>query len=101
MDIISDADGGLASEEIANQIILSTADAEVQVTSGDILISFVSLIDTPKKLNTMTGIPTFEILDHIVNLYLKVHFDTRCYRLSVKERVILVFLKLKQDLSFA
>lgn len=49
----------------------------------------------------MTGIPTFEILEYIVSLYSKMYPDTRCHRLSVKERIILVFLKLKQDLSFA
>lgn len=49
----------------------------------------------------MTGIPTYEILDHIVNLYFKVYPDSRSHRLSIKERIILVFLKLKQDLSFA
>lgn len=49
----------------------------------------------------MTRIPTFEILDHIVYLFSKENLDTRCHRLSVKERLILVFIKLKKDLSFA
>lgn len=96
------AEDDVISQEIASQILtVTSADAQVQVTSGDIVVPFVSLIDTPKKLNTMTGIPTFEILNHIIYLFLKENPDTRCHRLSVKERLILVFIKLKQDLSFA
>lgn len=92
----------MVSQEIATQIVtVTSADAQVQVTSGDIFVPFVSLIDTSKKLNTMTGIPTFEILDHIIYLFSKEYPDTRCHRLSIKERLILVFIKLKQDLSFA
>lgn len=49
----------------------------------------------------MTGIPTFEILNKIVELLSNRYSDCRAHSLSVKERIILVFLKLKQDLSFA
>ncbi|KAL5246156.1 hypothetical protein ACI65C_013564 [Semiaphis heraclei] len=90
------------SQEIATQLVtVTSADAQVQVTIGDIFVPFVSLIDTSNKLNTLTGIPTFEILDHIIYLYSKEYPATRCHRLSIKERLILVFIKLKQDLSFA
>ena len=48
---------------MAPQIVtVTSADIQVQVTSGDIFVIFVSLIDSSQKLNTMTGIPTFEIL---------------------------------------
>ncbi|XP_015374594.1 PREDICTED: uncharacterized protein LOC107169384 [Diuraphis noxia] len=74
-------------------------DAGVQVTTGDIFIPFISLVTTPQKLNTMTGIPFFEILDKIVELFIKYYPNTKCYRLSVKEQILLVFIKFKQDLS--
>lgn len=58
------------------------------------------MVDTPQKLNTMTGIPSYEILDKIVELF-GIHFsNSKSYRLSIKERILLVFIKLKQDLSF-
>ncbi|KAL4104727.1 hypothetical protein QTP88_020009 [Uroleucon formosanum] len=56
---------------------LAYKDAVVQVTSGDIFTSFFSMIDTQPKLITMTGIPSFILLNKIL------------------------FTKLKPDLSFA
>lgn len=68
----------MISQEIATQLVtVTSADAQVQVTSGDIFVPFVSLIDTSNKLNTLTGIATFEILDHIIYLYSKKYPDTR------------------------
>lgn len=78
-----------------------TKEIGTQVTSGDFTVPFISLIDTPKKLVTMTGICSFEILEKIIELF-KINFpDTRRHIMSIKERIILVFLKLKQGMSFA
>lgn len=49
----------------------------------------------------MTGIPTIDILNKIVELFKKENSDIRIHHLSAKERIILVFVKLKQDLSFS
>lgn len=78
-----------------------TKDIGIQVISGDISIPFISLIDTPKKLVTMTGICSFEILEKIIELF-KTNFpDKRRHLMTIKERIIMIFLKLKQGLSFA
>lgn len=101
-------DNTLQTEEIrhtsSDSDVLTMAipkiDAGVQVTTGDIFIPFISLVDTPQKLNTMTGIPSYEILDKIVELFIKYYPNAKCYRLSVKERILMVFIKFKQDFSF-
>uniref|UniRef100_A0A2S2PGA0 Uncharacterized protein n=1 Tax=Schizaphis graminum TaxID=13262 RepID=A0A2S2PGA0_SCHGA len=89
---------------VANNLIskLTTfKDSTIQVNSGDIFTSFISLIDSKQKLISMVGINSFKILDEIVDLYQKYFPDTRKHHLTLKERVIVVFSKLKQGLSFA
>lgn len=75
--------------------------AAVQVTSGDIFTSFLSMIDTQPKLITMTGIPSFILLNKICELFSTNFPDKRTHNLDIKGRIVLVFTKLKQDLSFA
>lgn len=79
---------------------LESNDNSTQVASGDLIIPFISLIDSPKTLNTMTGIPSFEILDKIVKLYSLEFQDKRFHISTYKKRLIMIFMKLKQDLSF-
>jgi len=50
---------------------------------------------------TMTGIPTFSVLEKFVEVFSGHYPDTRTHHLGIKEQIILIFLKLKQDLSFA
>lgn len=80
---------------------VESRDFAVQVCTGDISVPFVSLLDTKAKLITMTGIPTFQVLDKIVELFCTKFPDIRTHQLGVRERIILVFIKLKQDISFA
>jgi len=75
-------------------------DSATQVTSADIEIPFITLINSPKKLSTMTGIPTFQLLEKIIEIYKTEFPDKRKHNLNHKERIIMVFLKLRQDLSF-
>jgi len=99
-----DCDDVLTDITVANNLIseLTTfKDSAVEVTSGDLVTSFISLIDSKQKLITMTGINSFKILDEIVDLHKTYFPDTRKHHLTLKERVIMVFLKLKQGLSFA
>uniref|UniRef100_A0A2S2PLY9 DDE Tnp4 domain-containing protein n=2 Tax=Schizaphis graminum TaxID=13262 RepID=A0A2S2PLY9_SCHGA len=49
----------------------------------------------------MTGIPSHQILNKIVELFSLQYPDVRAHQLSIKERIVLVFIKLKQDLSFS
>jgi len=53
------------------------------VCTGDIYISFVSLLDTKAKLITMTGIPTFQIIDKIIELFCIKFPDIRTHQLSI------------------
>lgn len=80
---------------------IESKDFAVQVCTGDISVPFVTLLDTKAKLITMTGIPTFQVLDKIVELFCTKFPDIRTHKLGVRERIILVFIKLKQDISFA
>jgi len=89
---------------VANNIInqlKTTQDNETQVSSGDLVTPLISLIDHKKKLITMTGICSFNVLNEIINLHKQYFPDKRTHRLNLKERIIMVFLKLKQGLSFA
>ncbi|XP_003243795.1 uncharacterized protein LOC100568499 isoform X2 [Acyrthosiphon pisum] len=89
---------------VANNIInqlKTTQDNGTQVSSGDLVTPLISLIDHKKKLITMTGICSFNALNEIINLHKQYFPDKRTHRLNLKERIIMVFLKLKQGLSFA
>lgn len=90
-----------SESNIQTSRIIDTRDIAVQVCTGDIFLPFVSLLDTEVKLTTMTGIPTFKILDKIVELFSNKYPDIRTHQLNIRERIILVFIKLKQDLSFS
>ena len=63
--------------------------------------SVVSLIRTEKVLKILTGLPSFEFLDQLANSYLIVKKDSRVKRLSIKERILLTFMKCKLDLTYS
>ncbi|XP_063931782.1 uncharacterized protein LOC135143773 [Zophobas morio] len=63
--------------------------------------SIVSLIQTEKVLKILTGLPSFEFLDQLANSYLIVKKDSRVKRLSIKERILLTFMKCKLDLTYS
>lgn len=78
----------------------STIDKATQVKSGDILTSFVNYIDSDAKLNSLTGLASFDLLETIIDIY-KDHFPlSRVSKLCIKERIIMTFLKLKTALKF-
>lgn len=87
--------------ESIQQLLESKSNKQVQVCIGDIFVPFISIIDSQKKLATITGISTFSILEKIVELFSTNFPDTSTHHLSIKERIILIFFKLKEDLSFA
>lgn len=73
----------------------------VQVTSGDLLSPFISVVKTDAVINTLSGIPTlkmFAMMAECVRLQVK---DRRVKKLSIEERVLLTLMKLKLDLSFS
>lgn len=74
-------------------------DKQVQVSSGDIFSTFASTIKQDNHLNSLTGINSFDLLNCLVDLVEKNFPDKKCHKLSVKERIILVFMKLKMALK--
>jgi len=71
---------------------ITTQDFGTQVNSGDIITPFISLLDSDKKLNTMTGIPTIDILNKLVELFKKENSDIRTHHLSAKKELYLCLL---------
>lgn len=68
--------------EMIQELLVDKNDKEVQVSIGDIFVPFVSLIDSQKKLVTITGIPTFTILKNLIELF-SINFpDTRTHLLK-------------------
>lgn len=63
---------------------------------------FISMINAEKKLNTMTGLQSFKMLDSLVECagYFKPDEDLKYCKLNMRERIILTFMKLKQNVSF-
>lgn len=58
-------------QKLVNSSLDTSRDNSTQVTSGELIIPFISLIDSLRTLTTMTGIPPFELFDKIVELVLK------------------------------
>ena len=66
--------------------------------------SIVNNIKTNAELSTVTGIKTFEILDTIVQIVKEVYgnrFEDRTMKLKTRERIIMVYTKMKQNLSYS
>lgn len=75
-------------------------DIGVQVgTSHKVLL--VDLITTDKVLCNLTGLRSMHLLDEIVWSVQLVYNDKRTHILSIKQRIILTFVKLKWNLSYA
>ena len=79
-------------------------DAGVQVKSVDLLGNcFLDFLKTDKELSTATRIQSFEIFDSIVAaVKIAAPQLKNCTRiLSIRERVLITFMKLKQNLSYS
>lgn len=87
--------------EVSSNIIPTVVDIGVQVKSGDLFKSFRSLIKNDADLSTVTGIESFQILDTIVDLVKLVGKDDPRSKLDIEGRVIMTFMKLKQNITYA
>ncbi|XP_043472595.1 uncharacterized protein LOC122505180 [Leptopilina heterotoma] len=79
-------------------------DVGISVKSGDLVEhNFSNFIKTDKELSTATGIPSFKILNLLCKIVEKVAPILRSYtgKLTIQDRVILTFTKLKQNVSYA
>ncbi|KAF5308343.1 hypothetical protein FQR65_LT18226 [Abscondita terminalis] len=73
-------------------------DFQVQVNTPKRL-TVCDLIVTDKTLCSFTGINNFSLLNFIVDTFSKSHKDIRLHKLSIRERIIMTFVKLKCDIS--
>lgn len=76
----------------------------ILVKSGDLIDpNFSIFIKTDKELSTVTGIPNFKILNLLARLVEKVapRLNSFKRKLTVQDRIILTFIKLKQNVSYA
>jgi hypothetical protein len=58
-------------------------------------------VKTDKALNVLSGIATFTIFTLLIKLFCKFHKQERSQRLSVKDRILLVFMKMKLGLTYS
>lgn len=93
--ILSNTESNNIYEPKSSEPQHSTRNMAVQVTGWDIFITFLSMIDIQPKLVTMTGILTFELLNKVCEVFTTNFSDKRIHNLNVKERIVLVFIKLK------
>ncbi|RVE40319.1 hypothetical protein evm_015031 [Chilo suppressalis] len=82
----------------------SFADIGVQVESDYLRPSFTMFIKDNEALSTATGIETLEILDTIVDIVKTLTDNGVTYsnaRMSLRERIIMTYVKLKQNISYS
>ncbi|KAB0803809.1 hypothetical protein PPYR_00779 [Photinus pyralis] len=70
----------------------NTKDSSVQVSSGDIMTKFIACIDTVKKLNTLTGLPSFEHLNLLCSELSSINISKRSRKLCLRERETVICL---------
>lgn len=79
----------------------SFQDVGVQVQSGDLLPKFLQFLKSDSELSTFTGIESFNILNVIIDLIKFVKPDDIKAKLSVQDKVLMTYVKLKQNMSYA
>ncbi|KAF2896574.1 hypothetical protein ILUMI_09624 [Ignelater luminosus] len=87
-----------------NPVIFKTfEDKAIQVNTFEEFnrITVDKLVDSDYKCNVLLGLPNLGMIDILANLIIKAFQSNSKYSLSVKQKVILTFLKLKLNLSFA
>lgn len=109
-EIVKDTDEAVAIDindvgvdSAGNNKTLPIADEEKRDISiqTDLYTSYYDLIKSDRELSTVTGIPNFEIFHVIVSNVKKLYNNNAKSKLSVEEKVMLTFIKLKQNISFA
>lgn len=84
---------------MSNMTVTSFVDKGVQVSSGDFLTTFSSTIIQKNQLNSLTGIKSFELLNVFTERITKSYPDKKVHKLTVRDRIILTFMKLKMALK--
>ncbi|KAK0165788.1 hypothetical protein PV328_004278 [Microctonus aethiopoides] len=93
------------SEDVGVQTTIEndSQDVGVQVQSGELAYKFTDFIKNDAQLRTMTGIENFEILTCIENLTLVLYKSKNdlTVRMSLRDKIIMTFIKLKQNISYS
>lgn len=95
---------GVYIEKATDFIVPLFKDAEVQAQSDCVNSKFVTFMKNDSELNTATGIKSFDILNTIVGIIKLVHgtkFEGSNVRMNTLERVVMTYVKLKQNLSYS
>lgn len=87
------------STSTAIQVSPEMLNKPVQCALGQKLV-ITSLWDTEDKLNTMTGIPSFKLLETLVNICINIKANDNCI-MSMKDRILLTMHLLKSNCSLA
>ena len=73
-----------------------------QVQSDFVTSKFIMFITSDHELSTLTGIPNFCMLNTIEKLVQIIKkSSTLCTKLSLREIIIMTFMKLKQNSSYS
>jgi len=82
----------------------SVKDVEVQVNSDYLNLNCLQNIKKNSELSTLTGLESFDILNTIVDtikLVYKDKFEKNNVRMNTRDRVIMTYMKLKQNVSYS
>lgn len=100
-------------EVVAANALLSLMHGDTSATNQKTFHDFSVQVNTPNKLTlchfitsdssltTLTGLNSQLMLDNIVASVCLIYKDQRIHKLSIRERVILTFVKLKWNLSYS
>lgn len=87
--------------DIAQSLLnLNQIDFKAFVSTQTERRTIVDVIKTDKKFNSFTGLQSFKLIDHIENLIEKHFLITRIQKFTLKEQIILTFIKLKLNVSY-
>lgn len=75
-------------------------DFEVQVNTPNKL-TLLDFIVSPAALTSLTGLNSIELLNQIIATVQLIYSDKRLHKLQIKARIVLLFVKLKWNLSYS
>lgn len=81
----------------------TTFDVGVQVSAADFDSSpfFVLNLKTDAEVSTATGIQSLHLLNNIVKMTEVIAKPDNAYKIKLRDRIIMTFIKLKQNVSYA
>lgn len=96
-------EGMESSLEVNENAGTSYQEVGIQVKSGDFLPRFFAFLKSYAELSTATGIESFTMLKCIVELASVVYNgrDDGTVKMSLHDKIVMTFVKLKQNLSYA